>query len=101
MWKSRLLASTWKRIHYDHHQDPNHLEVLFGALHTTLPTIAVATLPIGWAIGTLLAGRRQPGLPRRGDGRPSRPASSPPASTNSATASSTSPTSPRTSGWPR
>src|ERR1051326_5528260 len=51
MWKSRLLAPTWKRIHYDHHQDPNHLEVLFGALHTTLPTIAVATLPIGYAIG--------------------------------------------------
>ncbi|MEO7826074.1 MAG: sterol desaturase family protein [Allosphingosinicella sp.] len=52
MWKSRLLSPTWKRIHYDHHQDPNHLEVLFGALHTTLPTIAVATLPIGYAIGS-------------------------------------------------
>jgi sterol desaturase/sphingolipid hydroxylase (fatty acid hydroxylase superfamily) len=51
MWRHRLLASTWKRIHYDHHQDPNHLEVLFGALHTTLPTIAGATLPIGYAIG--------------------------------------------------
>src|SRR5690242_18437285 len=36
MFKVPLLASTWKRIHYDHHQDPNHLEVLFGALHTTL-----------------------------------------------------------------
>src|SRR3954449_4784145 len=51
MWRHRLLASTWKRIHYDHHQDPNHLEVLFGALPTTLPTIAIATLPIGYAIG--------------------------------------------------
>jgi sterol desaturase/sphingolipid hydroxylase (fatty acid hydroxylase superfamily) len=51
MWKSRLLAPTWKRIHYDHHQDPNHLEVLFGALHTTLPTIAIGVIPIGWAIG--------------------------------------------------
>ena len=51
MWKSRVLAPTWKRIHYDHHQDPNHLEVLFGALHTTLPTIALATAPIGWLIG--------------------------------------------------
>ena len=39
--------STWKRIHYDHHQDPNHLEVLFGALHTTLPTIALGVIPIG------------------------------------------------------
>ena len=51
MFKVPFLASTWKRIHYDHHQDPNHLEVLFGALHTTLPTIALATLPIGYAIG--------------------------------------------------
>jgi sterol desaturase/sphingolipid hydroxylase (fatty acid hydroxylase superfamily) len=52
MFKMPPLAATWKRIHYDHHQDPNHLEVLFGALHTTLPTIAIATLPIGWAIGS-------------------------------------------------
>src|SRR3569623_1888466 len=52
MFKVPLLASTWKRIHYDHHQDPNHLEVLFGALHTTLPTIAAATVPVGWAIGS-------------------------------------------------
>ena len=51
MFKVPFLASTWKRIHYDHHQDPNHLEVLFGALHTTLPTIAGATLPIGYVIG--------------------------------------------------
>ncbi len=50
MWKSKLLSPTWKRIHYDHHQDPTHLEVLFGALHTTLPTIAVATIPVGWLI---------------------------------------------------
>jgi sterol desaturase/sphingolipid hydroxylase (fatty acid hydroxylase superfamily) len=52
MWKVPLLAGTWKRIHYDHHQDPNHLEVLFGALHTTLPTIAIATAPVGYAIGS-------------------------------------------------
>ncbi len=51
MFKVPLLARTWKRIHYDHHQDPNHLEVLFGALHTTLPTIAVVSLPVGYAIG--------------------------------------------------
>jgi len=52
MWKVPFLASTWKRIHYDHHQDPNHLEVLFGALHTTLPTIAIATAPLGYAIAS-------------------------------------------------
>ena len=51
MYRIRWLSATWKRIHYDHHQDPNHLEVLFGALHTTLPTIAIATLPVGWLIG--------------------------------------------------
>lgn len=51
MWKIKWLAPTWKRIHYDHHQDPNHLEVLFGSLVNTLPTIAIATLPIGYAIG--------------------------------------------------
>jgi sterol desaturase/sphingolipid hydroxylase (fatty acid hydroxylase superfamily) len=51
MFKIPFMAATWKRIHYDHHQDPNHLEVLFGALYTTLPTIAVITLPVGWAIG--------------------------------------------------
>jgi sterol desaturase/sphingolipid hydroxylase (fatty acid hydroxylase superfamily) len=51
MFKVPPLAATWKRIHYDHHQDPNHLEVLFGALHTTLPTIAAVTVPLGYAIG--------------------------------------------------
>ena len=53
MWRHKWLASTWKRIHYDHHQDPNHLEVLFGALHTTLPTIALGVIPIGYGIGAL------------------------------------------------
>ena len=51
MFKSPLTARTWKRIHYDHHQDPNHLEVLFGALHTTLPAIIFTTVPVGWALG--------------------------------------------------
>lgn len=51
MFKSPLTARTWKRIHYDHHQDPNHLEVLFGALYTTLPTIAIVTIPVGYLIG--------------------------------------------------
>jgi sterol desaturase/sphingolipid hydroxylase (fatty acid hydroxylase superfamily) len=51
MFKMPLLAATWKRIHYDHHQDPNHLEVLFGALHTTLPPIVLMTVPLGYALG--------------------------------------------------
>ena len=51
LYKSALTASVWKRIHFDHHQDPHDLRVLFGALHTTLPTIALVTLPIGYAVG--------------------------------------------------
>ncbi len=53
MFKSPLTARVWKRIHYDHHMDPHHLEVLFGALYTTLPVIALATFPVGWLIGGL------------------------------------------------
>jgi sterol desaturase/sphingolipid hydroxylase (fatty acid hydroxylase superfamily) len=51
LYRSPLTAETWKRIHFDHHQDPYDLRVLFGALHTTLPTIAIATAPIGWLVG--------------------------------------------------
>ena len=51
MWKYSWLASTWKRIHYDHHQDPNHLEVLFGSPLNVAPTVAIATIPLGWLIG--------------------------------------------------
>ena len=51
MFKVPLLAATWKRIHYDHHQDPNRLEILFGALHTTLPVIFLATALIGYGFG--------------------------------------------------
>jgi sterol desaturase/sphingolipid hydroxylase (fatty acid hydroxylase superfamily) len=54
LYRFPSLAKTWKRIHYDHHQDPNDLRVLFGALQTTLPTIALVTLPVGWAIGGVL-----------------------------------------------
>jgi len=51
MFKVPLLAPAWKRIHYDHHQDPNHLEVLFGALYTTLPTLLLVAAVPGWLIG--------------------------------------------------
>jgi sterol desaturase/sphingolipid hydroxylase (fatty acid hydroxylase superfamily) len=51
MWKVSFLAATWKRIHYDHHQDPNHLEVLFGSPANVIPTVMIATIPVGYAIG--------------------------------------------------
>jgi sterol desaturase/sphingolipid hydroxylase (fatty acid hydroxylase superfamily) len=50
LYKMKWSAGLWKRIHFDHHQDPHRLEVLFGAPSNTLPTIAVVTLPIGYAI---------------------------------------------------
>ena len=51
MYKTRYFARLWKRVHYDHHRYPNDLSVLYGGLHTTLPTILLAAAPIGWAIG--------------------------------------------------
>ena len=53
LYRSQLTAKVWKRIHFDHHQDPHNLVVLFGALYTTLPTIAIVTLPIGYLVGGL------------------------------------------------
>ncbi len=50
LYRSPYTAKVWKRIHYDHHQNPHDLAVLFGALYTTLPVIALVTLPIGWLI---------------------------------------------------
>ena len=50
LYRSPRTAALWKRIHYDHHQNPNDLSVLFGGLHTTLPTIVLATAPPGWAL---------------------------------------------------
>ncbi len=50
LYKSPYTAKLWKRIHYDHHQNPHDLAVLFGALYTTLPVIAIVTLPLGWLV---------------------------------------------------
>ncbi len=50
LYRSPWTAALWKRIHYDHHQDPNDLLVLFGAISNTLPTLVVATFPIGISI---------------------------------------------------
>jgi sterol desaturase/sphingolipid hydroxylase (fatty acid hydroxylase superfamily) len=43
-WTARL----WRRIHYDHHMDPNDLSVLFGAVYTTIPAVLAPTLPLGY-----------------------------------------------------
>ncbi len=51
LYRSPRTAALWKRVHFDHHRDPNDLRVLFGALYTTLPTVFVVTVPVGWLIG--------------------------------------------------
>jgi len=53
LYKSEKTAALWKRIHFDHHQNPNDMAVLFGGLHTTLPTVVVVTAPVGGLIGGL------------------------------------------------
>ena len=50
LYRWPLTARLWKRVHYDHHQDPHRMEVLFGAPVTTVPTIVAVTLPLGWAM---------------------------------------------------
>ena len=50
LYRMRWSAALWKRIHFDHHQDPHNLKVLFGAPYTTLPTMAIVTGPIGYAL---------------------------------------------------
>lgn len=51
LYKFAATARLWKRIHYDHHQDPRDLRVLFGAMYTTLPTIGIIVMPIGYLLG--------------------------------------------------
>jgi len=51
LYRNPVTASLWKRVHFDHHQDPHLLDVLFGSPLNTLPTIAIIVMPIGWAIG--------------------------------------------------
>lgn len=51
LYKSKHTAEVWARIHYAHHQDPHDLRVLFGALYTTLPTLVMITMPVGWFLG--------------------------------------------------
>ena len=51
LYRNPYTADLWKRIHYDHHQDPNRLDVLFGSPWNTLPTILLISLPVGGLIG--------------------------------------------------
>jgi sterol desaturase/sphingolipid hydroxylase (fatty acid hydroxylase superfamily) len=53
LYRMRWSAALWKRIHFDHHQDPDRLDVLFGSPGNTLPTIAAVTIPIGYAVAAV------------------------------------------------
>lgn len=52
LYRAKWTAKIWKRIHFDHHQDPQDLRVLFGALDNTLPTIFLISVPLGYALGS-------------------------------------------------
>ena len=56
LYRSRLTAPLWKRIHFDHHQDPHRMDVLFGSPLNTVPTIVILLFPLGWLVGGGLAG---------------------------------------------
>nr|WP_235907754.1 sterol desaturase family protein [Siccirubricoccus phaeus] len=51
LYRSPLTAALWKRIHFDHHQDPHRLDVLFGSPLTTVPTVLAILVPLGWLVG--------------------------------------------------
>ena len=52
LYKMKWSAALWKRIHFDHHQDPHKLEVLFGAPGNTIPTMPSSRRP-GLRLGGL------------------------------------------------
>ena len=51
LYRSRWTAPLWKRIHFDHHQDPHRMDVLFGSPLNTVPTILALLVPLGWLVG--------------------------------------------------
>ena len=48
LYRMPWTAGLWRRIHYDHHMNPNDLSVLFGAPYTTIPAVLAPTLPLGY-----------------------------------------------------
>lgn len=51
LYRWRLTAPLWKRIHFDHHQDPHRMDVLFGSPLNTVPTLLAILVPLGWLVG--------------------------------------------------
>ena len=48
LYRQPWTPALWRRLHYDHHMNPNDLSVLFGAPYTTIPAVVVPTLPVGY-----------------------------------------------------
>ena len=51
LYRMKWSASLWKRIHFDHHQDPHLLNVLFGSPLNTIPTIIIIGGGLGYLVG--------------------------------------------------
>ena len=51
LYRSAWTAALWKRVHFDHHQDPHRLDVLFGSPLNTVPTVLAIAAPLGWLVG--------------------------------------------------
>jgi hypothetical protein len=46
LYRNRITAPIWRRLHYDHHMKPNNLAVLFAAPVTSVPLLLVlAAIP--------------------------------------------------------
>ena len=51
MYRVKPTAAVWKRIHYDHHQNPANPAVLLGAPQHVIGGSILFAVPIGWLVG--------------------------------------------------
>lgn len=51
LYRSAATAALWKRIHFDHHTDPDDGAVILGAIATMLPGAVLITPPVGYLVG--------------------------------------------------
>jgi sterol desaturase/sphingolipid hydroxylase (fatty acid hydroxylase superfamily) len=51
LYRSAVTAALWKRIHFDHHADPDDGSVILGAIVTMLPAVVFVALPLGYLVG--------------------------------------------------
>jgi len=45
LYRIRVAAAFWKRVHYDHHMEPRRLDVLFAAPWVAVSAVALLTVP--------------------------------------------------------